>query len=81
MAKAVSELEPQARTLYDRLRELCPSDYLKYLPQNPLGQAWHDAVHGMFGAILGLEALGEELRDRAGLPHPEESTEPSPPFG
>ena len=70
MAKRVTELEDRALVLKSDVEELVPDQYLEddYGPDPlGLGQAWENALDATEDAHFALGALGEILRDRAGI--------------
>ncbi len=69
MARKVTELEERALVLEADVAELIPDQYLEHADcgAGSLGQAWQNASNATLNSYCALAALGNMLRNKAGI--------------
>ena len=71
MAKRVSAFEQRALDLFNDMFDARPEQYREHPNEDdPLNAAWNDAVGAVTSAMNELEALGDLLREKAGITDP-----------
>ena len=66
MAEKITALESKLSEVMRLFLGYIPSAYGNKRPDDPLGQAWNDAMNALVEAQEHLEELGEMLRNKAG---------------